>query len=126
MTDEQRPGKFRQLKFHDSLKVKDPKEGRVAPRHLISRIVACRIVHLPENLPMESQLHDISTSGVGLYAPAWLDPGTFLVIKVRGWLNNDRILRAKVMHSTKIKPGCWLLGCMLEVPLTWEEVEDLL
>ncbi len=126
MADEPKPGKFRQLKFHDSLKVKDPADGRAAPRHMVSRIVRCRIVHLPEPLPMEAQLHDISTTGLGIYAPAWLDPGTFLMVTIRGWLNNDRNLRAKVVHTTRVKAGCWLLGCSLEAPLSWEEVEELL
>jgi hypothetical protein len=126
MTDETTPGKFKPLKFNDSLKVKESSSGRAAPRHLISRIVGCLIVHLPENLPMEAQLHDISTTGVGIYAPAWLDPGTFLMMKIRGWLGNDRKLRAKVVHCTRVKSGCWLLGCSLEAPLSWQEVEDLL
>jgi hypothetical protein len=126
MTDDPQRGKFKKLKFADSLKVKDPKDGRVAPRHMVSRIVRCRIVRLPEPLPMEAMLHDVSTSGLGIYAPAWLDPGTFLMVTIRGWLNNDRSLRAKVVHCTRIKSGCWLLGCSLEVPLSWQEVEDLL
>ena len=75
---------------------------------------------------MEAQLRDVSTSGVGIYSPAWLDPGTFLMITIRAWLGIDRTLRAKVVHCTPVKPGCWLLGCSLEAPLTWQEVEDLL
>ena len=118
MADDKKPGKVKKLAFDDSLKTKEPADGRAAPRHLVSRIVACRIIRLPEPLPIEAQMHDISMTGVGIYAPAWLDPGTFLMITIRGWLGSDRALRAKVVHTTRVRAGCWLLGCSLEVPLS--------
>jgi hypothetical protein len=124
--DKKKPGKWRPLKFAESPNTGPGAEARAAPRHIVSRITACRILRLPKSLPMEAQLHDISISGLGIYAPAWLDPGTFLVVTIQGCVGTDRVLRAKVVHATPVRKGCWLLGCSLDVPLTWQEVEDLL
>ncbi len=124
--DKKKPDRYRRLTFSESLRSSDLAEGRRAPRHQVSRITSCRLIRLPEPLAMDAQLKDISTTGIGIYAPAWLDPGTFLSIKVEGWLGNDRTLRAKVVHATRIDKGRWLLGCSLDAPLTWQELEDLL
>ncbi|OAI46381.1 hypothetical protein AYO44_02120 [Planctomycetaceae bacterium SCGC AG-212-F19] len=126
MSDEKQPRKVRKLVFAETLKKGAGAEARRAPRYLVSRITACRIIRLPQPLAMEARLHDISTGGIGVYAPAWLDPGTFLVITVEGWLGANRTMRAKVVHTTEVEKGCWLLGCSLDAPLTWQEVEDLL
>jgi hypothetical protein len=121
-----RPAKRRSLKFAEPVAARPGAENRVAPRHLLSRIVACRLIRLPKPLDMEARLHDVSLSGVGVYAPAYLDPGTFLAITIQGWQGAQRTLRAKVVHATEARKGCWLLGCSLDTPLTWPEVEDLL
>jgi hypothetical protein len=127
MTDGQnKPVKYRPLTFDDSFKTEKAAEGRVAKRHLISRIVSCRLIRLPEPLAMEAKLHDISTSGIGVYSPSWLDPGTFLAITIEGWLGTQRTLRAKVVHATRVTKRCWLLGCSLDPPLSWQDVEELL
>jgi hypothetical protein len=123
--DKKKPARARQLRFTDATRPRGI-EGRAAPRHLVSRITACQIIHLPAMIEMEADLHDISIGGLGIYAPDWLDPGTFLMVTIRGWQGTDRTLRAKVVHTTRVRKGCWLLGCSLEVPLTWQEVEDFL
>lgn len=120
------PAKVRRLAFPQPVPAGKGAESRAAPRHLVSRIVSCDLVRLPKHLAMEARLHDISSTGIGIYAPGWLDPGTFLVITIQGWLGASRTLRAKVVHARLVQKDLWLLGCSLEAPLTWPEVEDLL
>jgi hypothetical protein len=123
---QQQKKKVKKLVFPETLKQGPGAENRKAPRYQVSRITACQIIRLPHPLAMEARLRDISTTGIGLHAPAWLDPGTFLMITVEGWLGTNRTLRAKVMHATQVDKACWLLGCLLDNPLSWQEVEDLL
>src|SRR4029077_7832932 len=120
------PAKFRRLTFPEPAPAPKGAENRAAPRHLVSRIVSCHLVRLPKNLAMEARIHDISQTGIGVYAPGWLDPGSFLVVTIQGWQGASRTLRAKVVHARLVQKDIWLLGCSLDNPLTWPEVEDLL
>jgi hypothetical protein len=120
------PVKRRSLSFPEPVRTGQGPEYRAAPRHLVSRIVSCRLIRLPKHLDMDAKLHDVSLTGVGVYAPAYLDPGTFLAITIQGWQGTQRTLRAKVVHGRQVEKDCWLLGCSLDTPLTWPEVEDLL
>jgi hypothetical protein len=120
------PVKRRPLSFAEPVRAGQGPENRAAPRHQVSRIVSCRLIRLPKHLDMEARLHDVSLTGVGVYAPAYLDAGTFLAITIQGWQGAQRTLRAKVVHARQVEKGCWLLGCSLDTPLTWPEVEDLL
>jgi hypothetical protein len=127
MADGQVPhAKRRPLHFPETPKTGKGAEGRAAPRHLVSKITSCRMIRLPEPMAIEAKLRDVSLTGVGIYSPAWLDPGTFLMITIQGWQGAERTLRAKVIHATRIDKGNWLLGCLLDNALTWPEVEDLL
>jgi hypothetical protein len=96
------------------------RERRVAERRPSSRVTSCSMIRLPHAVPVNVQLRDISTSGIGLDSPVWVEPGSFLLITLAGAGNFSRTLKVQVIHVT-LKNQKWILGCALATHLTAEE-----
>jgi hypothetical protein len=73
-------------------------------------------------------VHDISQGGLGLLLTHRFQPGTDLVVELRGGESVRRVLRIRVIHATPTNADgnfCWLLGCSFNAPLTEEELGAL-
>ena len=111
MADDKNPGKWRPLKFAKSSRPKEGVEFRAAPRHLVSRITACSIIHLPSPIPMEAQLRDISTTGIGLTLCYPFRAGTYLAVDLKNQQGESRTWLTKVVHAQDQTDGSWHVGC---------------
>lgn len=98
-------------------------ERRVAPRLPAARVTSCLVIALPNHVPLKVQIRDLSLSGIGLINDSAVENGTFLVVTLRASRKFERVVRARVVHSTEQPDGNWLLGCALSRSLTSEELD---
>lgn len=98
-------------------------ERRAAPRLPAARVTSCLVISLPNHVPLQVRIRDLSVSGIGLINDSALENGTFLVITLRAGRKFERIVRAQVVHATEQKDGSWLHGCALTRSLTSEELD---
>jgi hypothetical protein len=84
------------------------------------------MIRLPKAVPVEVSLRDISTTGVGLYSPDRVEPGSFLLVTLAGVENFSKTLKVRVIHVTRHSQTRWLLGCALATELSSEEWQALI
>jgi hypothetical protein len=70
-------------------------------------------------------LINASVTGLGLLLGRQLEPGTPLEVQVRGAPPVLAGLAARVVHCTPQAAGEWLVGCVLEWPLTEAALQAL-
>jgi len=69
----------------------------------------------------------LSRGGVGLHVARKLEPGTLLVIQLKGNASGKSYeLAAQVAHVTPQLGDEWLIGCAILRPLTEQDLDDLL
>jgi hypothetical protein len=70
---------------------------------------------------------NLSVGGVGLMVSRALEPGLFVVIRIKA-PTDGRLheLPARVVHSTKNPSGDWIVGCQFFQDLTLDELDSLL
>jgi hypothetical protein len=101
-------------------------DRRTSPRKPGSRVLACQVIMLPGNRPIQVAIRDISAAGLGLRSELPIPPGIFLVVQLQGSSGVKRSFRARVAHCTPQDAGQWILGCVLERELTSQELEEFL
>jgi len=101
-------------------------ERRASVRMPSTQVTSCSMVRLPRAVPVEVQLRDVSTSGIGLYSPVWVEPGSFLLVTLKGADNFSKTLKVQVVRLTLHEQKRWILGCTLVTHLTAEEWKALL
>jgi hypothetical protein len=95
-------------------------EHRSEPRYKCPRLVRVRPVTVPESNLRLSQVHDVSTKGIGLLHGSPFSLGTLLEIQLPGCITERRF--ARVVHCTR-QEGGWLIGCTLNNSLSATEFE---
>jgi hypothetical protein len=76
---------------------------------------------------LESWVHNLSETGVGLNLGRALNVGTDLVIRLRGpSLEKSLQLAARVIHATQEVDGTWRVGCAFETRLSADDLDSLL
>jgi hypothetical protein len=89
---------------------------------------SCRVVHVRQEGPWLTTMHDVSRSGIGLISERPFDPGTFLEISlpsIRRKHLQPKLIR--VTHAKRQHDGEeWLLGGVFLRALTEQELQVLL
>jgi hypothetical protein len=82
---------------------------------------------LPDGGTLETWIHNLSETGIGLNAGQRLEPGTALVIRLRGPAPGGEVaLGARVVHTTAEADGSWRVGCAFTHRLKAESLAALL
>jgi hypothetical protein len=82
---------------------------------------------LPDGGTLETWIHNLSETGIGLNMPDPLEEGLRLVIHLRGPAPGSHVaLAARVVHSTQEPDGSWRVGCVFEQRLRAEALAALL
>jgi hypothetical protein len=82
---------------------------------------------LPDGGILETWIHNLSETGIGLNAGQPLEPGTALVIRLRGPAPDSEVaLGARVVHTTPEADGSWRVGCAFTHRLKPEGLAALL
>jgi hypothetical protein len=99
---------------------------RVAQRYRCPLATLGRLV-FADGRTEEVWAHNLSETGIGLNMPHALDPGTAVLIRLKGSTQNLAVaLAAVVIHSTRELDGSWRVGCAFDRKLTPEEMDALL
>jgi hypothetical protein len=81
----------------------------------------------PDGSAEEAWAHNLSESGIGLNMGHALEPGTALLIRLRGSSHNGTVaLPARVVHASPELDGSWRVGCAFEARLSPEALDSLL
>ncbi|HMF14610.1 MAG TPA: hypothetical protein VKE94_19980, partial [Gemmataceae bacterium] len=90
-------------------------ERRSSPRSPSCRFVFVRAQWTPAAAYQAVSLWDITARGIGLYLHEPPEAGDLLDVQFRHASVKDRV--AEVVHATETTGG-WLVGCLLNRPLT--------
>jgi serine/threonine protein kinase len=101
-------------------------ERRSSPRVACSVPSDCRPVGDAPRVRWRAQIQDVSATGIGLLLTRRFEPGTVLVVQLRGvTCEAPRRFVARVVHVCKQPRRRWMAGCRLFAGLTAEEIRDL-
>jgi hypothetical protein len=83
--------------------------------------------HLQRNAAWAAEVRDLSAGGVGLVLRRRFEVGTALFVHF-GSVDPSavQVLLVKVMHTTCLSDGAWLLGCAFVTELANDELRRLL
>jgi len=104
----------------------DYAEKRGAERFPVGAQVTCSFASpvLEDFGPVK--IKNISSHGVGLISPQFMDPGILLAIKLVNLAKNfSKMALVRVVHVTPQPGGTFLIGGNLDTPLTYDELSIL-
>ncbi len=82
---------------------------------------------LADGSTLEAWIHNLSETGIGLNVARPLEPGTPLVVRMRGPAREGLVaLPGRVVHSTAEADGSWRIGCAFDQRLRPEALAALL
>jgi hypothetical protein len=82
---------------------------------------------LPDGSALETWIHNLSETGIGLITSHPLEAGLALVIHLRGPAPGGEVaLSARVAHATAEADGTWRVGCAFKRRLKAEALATLL
>src|SRR4051812_18176501 len=103
-----------------------PDPGGAERRTDVRRPTSIRIVCYPTGAPVterrQVRLRNVSIKGLALVADRRWEKGTELVVELPGADERTVQGRAHVVHSTPQLGGLFLIGCILDVPLTEAQI----
>ena len=105
-----------------------PRERRTAVRHLCDRETFCQPIaaRRGDDWRWPARIRDISLRGVGLLLSRRFERGTILVIELQGTGKIcERMLIARVVHTTPHDAGDWIVGCEFINPLGEEDLNEV-
>jgi hypothetical protein len=92
---------------------------RAAPRHLLARRPPIRVLMRPSFKGAMVLVRDISTRGICLLAGTPIQQGSRLALPWEVGPETDRrTVLARVVHTTRLICGDWIMGCAFDEPLT--------
>jgi PilZ domain len=98
---------------------------RKATRYRCGLATLCHVT-LPDNGGRyEAWAADLSETGIGFFMNATLEPGTPVVLRLKGSAG-DLIRQAQVAHATLQLDGTWCIGCHFAEPLELALLDQLL
>ena len=101
-------------------------ERRTAERSKPLQATTCRLVLAGREETRWARIENVCAMGLGLLLSTSCDPGTELIIRLKG--QNGRFavsLPARVAHATARPDGAWIVGCALSHPLSEQQLQDL-
>jgi hypothetical protein len=82
---------------------------------------------LPDGTHEDAWAHNLSETGIGLNMGHALEPGTTLLIRLKGTTNGALLsLAARVVHATAEVDGSWRIGCAFVDKLGPDQLDSLL
>jgi hypothetical protein len=98
---------------------------RGSPRYRCALATLGRVSFPPQNTAQDAWIHDLSKIGAGLNLAKPIQPGTAVVVRLKG---GTLILEipATIIHSTALIDGTWRVGCSFSRKLSAEELDCLL
>jgi hypothetical protein len=82
----------------------------------------------PQNGEVEERivwLANVSKNGLAFIAETPFQAGDALILRARS-LGAETLLQLRVVHATQQPNGDWIMGCLLDRPLTDDEIDRLL
>jgi hypothetical protein len=102
-------------------------EHRQAPRRRCIRETTCQAVVAGKDESAPAILEDLSTTGLRLVVRRHYEPGRVLALSWRNPPDGPKhTLVAQVVHARNDGMGSWIIGCVLMIALTKEELTALL
>ena len=82
---------------------------------------------LPDGTQEDAWAHNLSESGIGLNVSRALEPGTQVLIRLKGAAQNSALsVSARVVHATEEADGSWRVGCAFVDRLNPDQLDALL
>jgi hypothetical protein len=100
-------------------------ERRNDPRHASSAKIICYPAGAALTERRQVRLRNVSLKGLALVVDRRWEVGTELVLELPGPEERTVPGRARVVHATAQLGGLFLIGCILEVPLTAAQMQAL-
>ncbi len=100
-------------------------ERRTEPRHPSSAKIICYPAGAALTERRQVRLRNVSLKGMALIVDRRWEVGTELVLELPGPDERTVPGRARVVHATAQLGGLFLIGCILEVPLTATQMQVL-
>jgi hypothetical protein len=97
---------------------------RVWVRYPFAADTPSQLFNTASSKVLQAVVQNLSSGGIALLLCEALQPATVLKVEVEGG-DGPRLLVARVTHVTEQAEG-WLHGCELTVPLTADQIENLL
>jgi|SRR5262245_13578104 hypothetical protein len=102
------------------------RERRAAPRHPSSLKVICYPAGAGLTERRQVRLRNVSRNGLALTVDRRWEPGTALVLELPVSEGEGvSVARARVIHATPQAGGTFLVGCVLDFPLTDAQLQSL-
>ncbi len=102
-------------------------ERRACSRYYFGPNPVVRFLVRPSFQCSRAILKDLSVEGIGLMLNRKLEPGTVLVVQLRGGRRGTSQTRlARVVQATPHDSGHWLIGCKLTWHMNTDELWALL
>lgn len=102
-------------------------DRRAAVRHFVRPDVTGTASVAKNQRPWKAVIHDLSTTGIGLFLNQSFDPKTDLAVEL---YSPDMLLcytvLTRVVHCSRQSNGSWLVGCRFVRELSEDELQNLL
>jgi len=103
------------------------KNKRATVRYRCAPATPGRVILPDDHEYQRAWVLNLSRAGVGLHMARNLEPGTLLVIQLKGNGGGKSYeLAAQVAHATPQLDNEWLIGCAFLRPLSEQDLDDLL
>lgn len=99
-------------------------DRRTAPRVPSSLKITCYPVGGGLSERRQARIRNVSRTGIGLAVDRAWQSGVVLILELPGE-EGAKAVRARVVHSTPLMSGTYLVGCNFESALTDTEVQSL-
>jgi hypothetical protein len=104
--------------------VSAPADRRTAPRFPSTSKLFCYPAGSGLLQRRAGRVRNVSKTGVGLLLDKCWQPGTVMMIELPG-AEGPRTVRGRVIHATSQPAGTFLVGCVLDQPMTDAELQAL-
>jgi hypothetical protein len=95
-------------------------DRRESGRHAVDGVTVSSLAD-GQALPIEATVRDISRTGIGLFVPEPLEPGSLLRVTLPSAESRHIVVLACVSHATP-QPGGWLVGAVFSAELAEEDL----
>lgn len=100
---------------------------RVSIRYRCAPATVGKVISASDQEFQRAWILDLSLHGIGMELSRPLDPGHLIIVTIRSSDGKSmHEVSATVMHCDLSLQGSWYVGCKLNVPLSRDELDQLL
>jgi hypothetical protein len=99
---------------------------RKSTRYRCGLATLCYVTFPENNRREEAWAANLSEAGIGFILHRSLEPGTMLLLRLKGAQGHSITLESRVAHATAQDDGTWCVGCAFDKPLNFDTLDDLL